>query len=136
MKIAYPVIIYKKNENEQYNIVYVPDLEKTTQGKDTVDCIEMARDLIGITLVGLKEDGKTIPEPFTNTNLYAFNDESLEVEFNTIVDIDVELYIRRLEKRAVKKNLTIPYYLNEEAMKRGVNFSQLLQEALADYLDL
>lgn len=136
MKTVYPVIIYKKNTGEQYHIVYVADLDKTTQGEDIVECIEMARDLIGITLVGLEEDDKAIPEPFTNDNIYAFNDKSFEVEFNATVDIDVELYKKRIQNRAVKKNLTIPYYLNEEAIKAGVNFSRILQEALEDYLGL
>ncbi|TCU72812.1 putative RNase H-like HicB family nuclease [Tissierella praeacuta] len=136
MKKVYPVIIYKKEANEEYHVVYVPDLDKTTQGEDIVECIEMARDLIGITLVGLEEDNKAIPEPFTNNNLYAFNDEGFEVEFKTIVDIDVELYKKRLQNRSVKKTLTIPYYLNEAAEKEGINFSQLLQEALKDKLQL
>lgn len=41
------------------------------------------------------------------------------------VDVDIAKY-----SRSVKKTLTIPYWLNEEATARGINFSQALQEAL------
>jgi post-segregation antitoxin (ccd killing protein) len=34
----------------------------------------------------------------------------------------------------VKKTLTIPERLNRQAMKRGINFSQVLQEALQQKL--
>ena len=36
--------------------------------------------------------------------------------------------------RAVKKTLSIPEWLNEEATALGVNFSQVLQEALIQKL--
>ena len=48
----------------------------------------------------------------------------------TLVDIDFSEYRRKHDNRMVKKNCTIPYYLNVEAEKRGLNFSRLLQEAL------
>ena len=39
-------------------------------------------------------------------------------------------YQKRTNSRAVKKTLTIPAWLNEEALSLGLNFSQVLQEAL------
>ena len=38
------------------------------------------------------------------------------------------------DSRAIKKTLTIPQWLNTKAEKQGVNFSQVLQEALKDRL--
>ena len=35
----------------------------------------------------------------------------------------------------MKKTLSIPEWLNEEAMEKGVNFSQVLQEALIQKLN-
>lgn len=37
-----------------------------------------------------------------------------------------------IRNRSVKKTLTIPYWLNEEAEARHVNFPQVLQEALKE----
>lgn len=47
-----------------------------------------------------------------------------------VVEFDLEAYKRKHNSRAVKKTLSIPEWLNEEAMAMGVNFSQVLQEAL------
>ena len=53
-----------------------------------------------------------------------------------MVDIDFSEYRKRHNNRMVKKNCTIPYYLNVEAEKEGINFSKLLQEALQKKLGL
>ena len=34
--------------------------------------------------------------------------------------------------KSVKKTLTIPAWLNDRALAKGINFSQLLQEALVE----
>ena len=52
----------------------------------------------------------------------------------TLVDVDISKYRNKYENRTVKKNCTIPYCLNADAEKAGINFSQLLQEALKQKL--
>ena len=37
-----------------------------------------------------------------------------------------------MRNRAVKKNCTIPYWLNEKAEAMGLNFSKVLQNALIE----
>jgi post-segregation antitoxin (ccd killing protein) len=44
-------------------------------------------------------------------------------------------YRKRHNNRAVKKTLTIPEWLNEAASAMGLNFSQVLQEALMKKID-
>lgn len=135
MKKVYPVIIYKKESEDGYNIVYVPDLNVTTQGETIVESIEMARDLIGIVGMDYLEDNKEIPEPFKFKEKYPSDfDSELKIEYETLVDIDFMEYKKKLENKAVKKTLTIPYYLNEKAEKAGVNFSRVLKEALEEML--
>ena len=46
MKAAYPIVLSK---GKQYIVVYVPDFNISTQGKDEADAMEMARDAIGLT---------------------------------------------------------------------------------------
>ena len=41
-----------------------------------------------------------------------------------------EAYRKKHNSKAVKKTLSIPEWLNEEAMAKDLNFSQVLQEAL------
>jgi len=52
----------------------------------------------------------------------------------TLVDVDVDAYRRKLDNRAVRKNLTVPFWLNEQAERAGINFSCVLQEALKQKL--
>ena len=47
-----------------------------------------------------------------------------------IINFDMMEYLRKHNSKAVKKTLSIPEWLNEEALRRGLNFSQVLQEAL------
>ena len=49
-----------------------------------------------------------------------------------IVEFDMFEYLRKHNSKAVKKTLSIPEWLNEAAMKAGINFSQVLQEALME----
>ena len=42
----------------------------------------------------------------------------------------------QIEDQSVKKTLTIPKWLNTIAEEQGVNFSQLLQAALKEYLNI
>lgn len=47
-----------------------------------------------------------------------------------VIEFDMRSYQRRTNSKAVRKTLSIPEWLNEESMEKGVNFSQVLQEAL------
>lgn len=65
-----------------------------------------------------------MPKPFSRK----VSKEDGDIE--TLVDVDFSEYRRKHDNRMVKKNCTIPYYLNVEAEKQGINFSRLLQDAL------
>ena len=62
--------------------------------------------------------------------------ETEENEFVTYITCDTLKYRKMHNNRAVKKTLTIPEWLNEEATARELNFSQILQEALRARLGL
>lgn len=124
-KVVYPVIISK--EGEGY-FVTIPDFDINTEGVDLGDAISMARDAIGIYVLQLEDEGKALPEP-NSTNL-----ETEKEDILTLVDVDMEEYRKKHDNRMVKKNCTIPYYLNVEAEKAGINFSRILQEALKQRL--
>jgi predicted RNase H-like HicB family nuclease len=126
MKEAYPIIISKK-EDGYY--VSIPDFDIATQGNDIPGAIYMARDAIGLIGIDMEEDGKELPQP----NSVKYTAEKLDIV--TLVDVDFSEYRKKVDNKAVKKNCTIPYWLNEEAEKAGVNFSKVLQEALMKVLN-
>ena len=50
--------------------------------------------------------------------------------FVNMVSVDVASYAKEHFEKSVKKTLTIPTWLNQAALEKGINFSQVLQEAL------
>lgn len=122
MKQVYPIVITK---GEKYLVVYVPDFNINTQGKDVSEAMEMARDAIGIVGIDMQDEGEALPEP---TALADVQCEAGDVV--TLVDVDFAEYRRKNDMRAVKKNCTIPSWLSFEAEKAGINFSAVLQAAL------
>ena len=84
----------------------------------------MARDLICLWLLDLEESGKSIPQP-ASMELNVSKDAIV-----TFVDVNLDEYRKKYGTRVVKKNCTIPAWLNARAEAIGVNFSQTLQEAL------
>ena len=135
---AYPVLI--KQDGEDF-LVYVPDLDTYTQGKDFPDAIYMARDAIGLCWMNAEDDKTDFPEASTREQAIAKAKQNADAEFDfsdgilTFVDVDCELYRNKIRNRAVKKNCTIPFWLSEEAERRGINFSKVLQEALLQKLE-
>lgn len=125
MKEAYPILISKEKDGYY---VSIPDFDIATQGTSIVDSIEMARDAIGLMGIDMEDDGKKLPKP---------NSVKVQPEENDIVtwvDVDFAEYRKKVDNRAVKKNCTIPYWLNVKAEKAGINFSKVLQEALLEVL--
>ena len=53
-----------------------------------------------------------------------------ENEFVNYIVGDTLEYRKKFSKKSVRKNVTLPEWLNEEAEKLNFNFSQILQEAL------
>lgn len=131
--LVYPVTIYEKEPGEKYHIVYVSDLDIATQGEDIAECIVMARDLIGNYIIEMEDTGRDVPAPFSGHG-EMFAGEDLKVFHDTLVDIDMEAFKRKVSKKVVKKNCTIPGWLAYEAEAEGINFSQVLQEALIEKL--
>lgn len=127
-KFIYPIILHPEAEGG-YS-VEVPDLEIGTQGETVVECIEMARDAIGLWGICQQDDGNTIPEP---SNLSPICSEG---EIVTLVDIDFDAYRRANDMRAVRKNVSLPSWLCTMAENAGVNFSQVLQEGLRAKLNV
>lgn len=122
-KYAFPAVFTP--EEEGYSIVF-PDLEGCyTCGDDMEDALEMAEDALALVLYGYEKDRRVIPSPSDRTKI-----PLKEGEFVNYVACDTMAYRKMYNSKAVKKTLTLPEWMNEEATALGVNFSQVLQEAL------
>ncbi|MCD8218931.1 MAG: type II toxin-antitoxin system HicB family antitoxin [Ruminococcus sp.] len=126
MKRVYPAI-FTRCENEY--VVDIPDFDIATEGKDLADAIDMARGAINLMGITWEDEGKSIPAPSDLCGIAL-----ADGQFCTLIDCDFVEYRKSLDNRAVKKNCTIPSWLNKKAEKAHINFSATLQEALIQKL--
>lgn len=125
MKLIYPAIFSPCMEKEGYT-VEVPDLPGcVTEGDDLVDAIEMATDAASGWILGELEDGNNIPSPSQRKDIQTDDDS-----FINMLVLDMDAYSEKYGSKAVRKNITIPAWLNTYGEKNNINFSKVLQDAL------
>lgn len=129
MRIAYPVIFTPAAEGGY--TTFIPDFEVGTQGDDLADAIKMTRDVLGVMGIDMQDDGDAIPQPSALESVKAENGSLV-----SFVDIDFDEYRRENDMRTVRRNVSLPSYLNVAADKAGLNVSALLQNALKSELNI
>lgn len=136
MKTIYPVIFTQTKEGVV--LIEVPDLEILTQGNDMGDAIDMARDAIGLKGVSMEDKAVSLPEASGLGSMDLKNSAFAEdgVQCVSLVDIDLAEYRRRIDTKTVRRNVTLPNWLNQEADKARINVSKVLQEALMEKLNV
>ena len=127
MKLVYPAVFTPCIEKEGYT-VEVPDLPGcVTEGKDLVDAIEMGVDAASGWVLGELEEGNNIPAPsLRKENIKLEDPES----FVSMLVLDMDAYAEKYGDKTVRKNITIPAWLNTYGEKNNINFSRVLQDAL------
>lgn len=106
--------------------VTFPDLPGcATSGTDDEDAVSMGKEALGLHIWGMEEDNEEIPLPSKIRDI--------ETEDNEVVVL-IEVYMPAIRlsqtNRSVNRTVTLPAWLNAKAVEQGVNFSQVLQEAL------
>ena len=123
-KLFYPAIFHFAEEGGFW--ISFPDFPDCfTQGDNMQQAYEMASDALGLAITSLLDEQSTLPSPTPPYQII-----SKEKEVCVIIEFDLLAYKKRTNSKAVKKTLSIPEWLNEEALRLGLNFSQVLQEAL------
>lgn len=125
----YPAV-FTYEPGQEIAVVF-PDLDVATSGIDEDDALLSARELLGITMQGLEEDGEEIPSPTPLPNV-----EIQENERVVLVDVYMPSVRMAHVNRSISRTVTLPAWLNSAALERGVNFSQVLQDALKRQLGL
>ena len=130
-KLVYPAILYPFEVGEGYT-VEVPDLPGCiTQGDSLADAIEMGIDAASGWILDELEDGNELLKASTLERIVP--DEGGFVQY---LVLDMDAYTEKHGNKAVRKNLTIPSWLNTIAEKQNINFSEVLKDALADKLHI
>lgn len=138
MKVIYPVCIFQTNE--EY-MAFVPDLNtNNTCGKTLEEALYMTQDLIATYILEDLEDVRKNEIPKQSNiedidikevqNYWEIEDDEIISSFKTLVLVDLDEFAQKWSNKSVRKNLTIPQWLNTKAEALNINFSQVLQEAL------
>ena len=121
-KLFYPAIFHR--EGDGFWVTFPDFPECFTEGDDMELAYEMAVDALGLAITSRKAENQEIP---TASQVDAV---TCEGGILVVVEFNMAEYCKKHNSRAVKKTLSIPEWLNEEAIAMGINFSQVLQEAL------
>jgi predicted RNase H-like HicB family nuclease len=118
MEYVYPAIFHK-NDDESYTVIY-PDLQGCiTEGKTLGNAMYMAEKALVQWISYLKEKKQEIPA--------AGAIETISVdkgEFINLIRVDVR------DSRAVRRAVSIPKWMDEQAISLGLSLSKVLQDAL------
>lgn len=128
-RYIYPAV-FSYEPGEEISVVF-PDLGVVTSGVDDDDALLSARELLGITLFGLEEDGENILAP-SRLNAVQLGENERAV----LVDVYMPSIRQARVNRSVNRTVTLPAWLNAAALEHNVNFSQVLQDALKQQLGL
>lgn len=126
-KFFYPAIF----EPEEVGFsVYVPDIPGCmTQGDSLDEALAMVQDAIGLMLEDTDEqDFPSASDPSTIAHTGK--------QFVMMVPFDKLAYDKKYNSKSVKKTLSIPAWLNSLALKKNLNFSNILQNALMRELNI
>jgi len=145
MVYCFPTIFtphFEKEDNIKCVLVAIPDMHIHTYGDDIPDAIFMATDALGMMLADYEDCGNEIPAPsspelFAGMSGYDDDDEvSSKDSFVAMTVVDTDEWRKQNDNRAVRKNCSIPAWLNRKAELAQAPFSQLLQNALMEYLKI
>lgn len=142
MKQVYPTFIIDLDDASEHPfLVCVPDMDIFTEGDSFADAIEMARDAIGLAGISMEDNKEEIPAPSKQAEVIEkVKQDTEDIDFSkgilTYVDVDFSVYRKKVDTKTVRRNVTLPCWLNYEADHAGINVSRVLQEALIDVLNV
>ena len=90
----------------------------------------MARDVIGLKGICLEDMGEKIPKASKEIDIKKgeFYKEGKSVI--SYVDVDFDDYRRKVDNKMVRRNVTLPNWMDRVAEKQHINVSKVLQDAI------
>ena len=124
--MIYPAVLYPFSDGSGGFVVEFPDLPGcVTEGRNLEEAIEMGIDAASGWILDELEEGNKVPEAS------AYNEvETREGGMVNLFTLDIDAYAEKYGEKSVRKNLTLPAWLNTFAEKNNINYSQVLQDAL------
>ena len=136
-RYRYPAVLGYDASTNQYYLLW-PDLPGcTTTGATEDEALEHAREAMSLHLWGMEVDGDEIPAP---TPLHRLDLGEYVEEGEKIVAVLVEVWMpsfrERMETKAVNRTVTLPGWLDSQAKRAALNYSQILQDGIMERLKI
>lgn len=131
MYYVYPAVFTLQDDGGY--LVKVPDLEGcVTGGKTLEEAMKMAKDAFAACLCSYEDHQISLNPPSLPQDIVIENRNV----FVSLIDADTVRYRIETDNRIVRKNVSIPSWLNAQAERAGVNFSQILQDGIKSKLGI
>lgn len=130
MKYTFPMI-FTTEADGGYSVRAYDIKGVNTQGDSLNEALDMAKDALCLMLHDMEKRNISIPTPSNDIKAIAV----AKNEFVQFITCDTEFYEKFFEAKAVRKNVTIPSWLDYEAAKAGLSYSTILQDALKQRLN-
>lgn len=136
MTVIYPVVFTQTKDEKDTYLISIPDLNGMTEGYGLSDAIKMAKDYIGNALYLKNDDELSSGSDISKIDVSKSEFAEYGVSFVSLVDVDIEQFRRTLKSKTVRRNITLPEWLDEMATKAKINVSAIVQNALKAELNI
>lgn len=129
-KVTYYAII-EQVQHDSFS-VFFPDLPGcTSMGESFEEALSNAQEALGLHLWGMETDNEEIPAP--SSPPFA----AVPAGYVAIaVTVFPDLVKNEMDNHAVTTTVSIPAWLQDAAQAAGLNYSQVLQQALKELLGI
>lgn len=136
MTVIYPVIFTETKDKKNTVLVYIPDIDRTTEGYGTADAIAMAKDCIGNILFDVPnfEIPNASEIDAVNASSSPFCNDGKT--FVSLVDVNLDAFRQKEKAKSVRRNITLPQWLDDMATTAKLNVSAITQKALKNELGI
>ncbi len=134
MTTVYPVIFTRTGDEKDTYLIEIPDLNGMTEGFGLANAIQVARDYVGCRLYDMDEADYPEASPIESIDVSKGEFSDAGNSIVSMVDIDMEKYRMQLDNQPVRRNVSLPNWLNQKANEAHINVSRVLQEALMEKL--
>ena len=133
MKAEYSFLAVLEYASDGISISF-PDLPgcfSCAEKDDTESALKNAREALGLHLLGMEQDGETIPEPTQISRLTLQENQAA-----ALISVFMPSVRAAVRTSFVKKTVSLPAWLAAAADERHVNCSKIFQDALMAYLQI
>jgi predicted RNase H-like HicB family nuclease len=132
MKLLYPACFYP-HDDDGYTVTFPDLLGCVTEGSTLPEAVDMAIDAASGWLLEDLENNKPLPEA---SDIKTIKADEFDGGFVSLISVDMDEYAKKYTTKSVRKNITIPAWMNALAERKNINFSQIMQQALSDHLGI